>query len=393
MARPRVLLGMSGGVDSSVAALLLTEQGYGVEGITLQVWEHEDETTATSKKWQERGCCKVGIARHVAKLLNIPHRVVDTREKFQTSVVDDFVSGYLSGTTPNPCVRCNERVKFGMLYELAKSSGVEYVATGHYAQIRRTPNAYGLYQSVDAKKDQTYFLYRISRSWLSRILFPVGGLEKTDVWKRAGDLDLPVDELKESQEICFVTQGDYREFLKIEAPTAQRPGPFVDTTGGQIGEHRGIAFYTPGQRRGLGVATGERMYVKEVIPETNEVVLGSSDDLLQTTCCVSDLNWLEDSVHDGQTVSVKYRYGSPPVTAVLHRESENELTIEFAQPQHAISPGQSAVFYREDQVLGGGIIQRAKVPNKTEIPLHQLNVQNPSDVKSSGSTTVLQPTG
>ena len=384
---------MSGGVDSSVAALLLTEQGYDVEGITLQVWEHEDETTATSKKWQERGCCKVGIARHVARLLNIPHRVVDTREQFQKSVVEDFVSGYLAGTTPNPCVRCNERVKFGMLYELAQSSGADYIATGHYAQIRRTSNAYGLYQGVDAKKDQTYFLYRISRSWLSRILFPVGGLEKTEVWKRAGDLDLPVDELKESQEICFVTQGDYREFLKIEAPTAQRPGPFVDTTGRQIGKHRGIAFYTPGQRRGLGVAMGGRMYVKEVIPETNEVVLGSSDDLLQSTCCVSDLNWLEDSVHDGETVSVKYRYGSLPVTAVLHRESENELTIEFAQPQHAISPGQSAVFYREQQVLGGGIIQRENVPTKMGNPRNQMNLPNSFEVKPAGSTTVLQPTG
>ena len=384
---------MSGGVDSSVAALLLTEKGYDVEGITLQVWEHEDETIATSKKWQERGCCKVGIARHVAKLLNIPHRVVDTREQFQKSVVDDFVSGYLAGTTPNPCVRCNERVKFGMLYELAQSSGADYVATGHYAQIRQSPKAFGLYQGVDTKKDQSYFLYRISRSWLSRILFPVGRLEKTEVWNRAVDLDLPVDELKESQEICFVTQGDYREFLKIEAPRAQRPGPFVDTTGRQVGEHRGIAFYTPGQRKGLGLATGERMYVKEVIPESNVVVLGSSDDLLQPSCCVSDLNWFEDSVENGQRISVKYRYASSPVTAVLHYESAHEVTIEFDQPQHAISPGQSAVFYQEQHVLGGGIIQRTKVRNKMEIPLHPVNVQNPSEITPNSSTTVLQPTG
>ena len=393
MARPKVLLGMSGGVDSSVAALLLTEQGYEVEGVTLQVWEHEDETAATSKKWQERGCCKVGIARHVAKRLNIPHRVVDTRERFQKSVVDDFISGYLAGTTPNPCVRCNERVKFGMLYGLAQSSRADYVATGHYAQIIQSAHAYGLHQGIDAKKDQSYFLYRIARSWLPHILFPVGGLEKAEVWKRAGDLDLPVDELKESQEICFVTQGDYREFLKIQAPAAQQPGSFVDTAGRHIGEHQGIAFYTPGQRKGLGVATGERVYVKEVIPETNRVVLGSSEDLLQTTCRVSDLNWFEDSVEEGQTVSVKYRYASPSVTAVLHRESAEVVTLEFSRPQQAISPGQSAVFYRANQVLGGGIIQRANLPNKQEIPLYHTNAPIPSGEKSANSTRVLQSTG
>ena len=391
MARPKVLLGMSGGVDSCVAALLLTEQGYDVEGITLQVWEHEDETT-TSKKWQERGCCKIGIARHVAKLLNIPYRVVDTRDHFQKAVVDDFVSGYLAGTTPNPCVRCNERVKFGRLYGLAQSSGADFVATGHYAQIRKTGQAFGLYQGVDVRKDQSYFLYRISRSWLPHILFPVGELEKADVWKRAVDLDLPVDELKESQEICFVTQGDYREFLKIEAPAAQQPGPFVDANGRRIGEHRGIAFYTPGQRKGLGVATGERMYVKEVRPETNAVVLGKSDDLWQTACRVSDLNWFEDCVDEPQKVSVKYRYGSSPVMANLHPESADGVKIEFANPQHAISPGQSAVFYREQQVLGGGIIQRAGLPDKGEILPLQVKAPIISRLKSPTSNTVLQPT-
>jgi len=391
MARPKVMLGMSGGVDSSVAALLLTEQGFDVKGITLQVWEHEDESVATSKKWQERGCCKVGIARHVAKCLNISHRVVDTREHFKKSVVDDFVGGYLAGTTPNPCVRCNERVKFGMLYSLAQSSGADYVATGHYARVRRSEDGWGLYQGLDVKKDQSYFLYRIARSWLPKILFPLGDLEKTEVWNRAGELDLPVDELKESQEICFVTQGDYREFLKIEAPSAQQPGSFVDTAGRPIGEHQGIAFYTPGQRKGLGVATGQRLYVKEVIPETNQVVLGGSEDLRQSTCRVSELNWLLSGVEDGEPVMVKYRYASSPVEAVLRVEDGDLVQLQFAHPQLAISPGQSAVWYRSQQVLGGGIIQRINRPTPREIPLYNVSGQQNSSNGISVSVNVVSP--
>ena len=206
----------------SVAALLLTEQGYDVKGVTLQVWEPEDENTAVTKKWEERGCCKVGLARHVAQRLGIPHEVVDTRETFRKNVVDDFIAGYLSGTTPNPCVRCNERVKFGRLYELAKARGADFVATGHYARVLPVDEGVSLFRGADGKKDQSYFLYRLPAAWLPQILFPVGHLQKTEVWKRAEELDLPADEMKESQEICFVTQGDYRTFLTAEAPQALR---------------------------------------------------------------------------------------------------------------------------------------------------------------------------
>ena len=358
MSKPTVLLGMSGGVDSSVAALLLTEQGYDVKGVTLQVWEPEDENAAVTKKWEERGCCKVGLARHVAQRLGISHEVVDTRETFRTNVVDDFIAGYLSGTTPNPCVRCNERVKFGQLYQLAQDRGIDFVATGHYAQVGPVDDGVGLFRGADAKKEQSYFLYRLPAAWLPHILFPVGHLQKPEVWKRAEELDLPADEMKESQEICFVTQGDYRTFLTEEAPQALRPGPFLDPEGRKIGEHRGIAFYTPGQRKGLGIALGERLYVKEVNPETNAVVLGRAEDLSRQTCTVHDVNWLTGVVPETlDQVDIKYRYASPAVSGRVRQHTTGTLSIEFQEPQQALSPGQSLVLYQANRVLGGGIIR------------------------------------
>lgn len=377
MSKPTVFLGMSGGVDSSVAALLLTEQGYDVKGVTLQVWEPEDENTAVTKKWEERGCCKVGLARHVAQRLGIPHEVVDTRETFRKNVVDDFIAGYLSGTTPNPCVRCNERVKFGRLYELAKARGADFVATGHYARVLPVDEGVGLFRGADGKKDQSYFLYRLPAAWLPQILFPVGHLQKSEVWKRAEELDLPADEMKESQEICFVTQGDYRTFLTAEAPQALRPGPFLDPEGKTIGEHRGIAFYTPGQRKGLGIASGERLYVKEVNPETNAVVLGRAEDLSRQTCTVHDINWLGDALPETlDHVDIKYRYASPAVSGRVQQHTAGTFSIEFQEPQQALSPGQSLVLYQGDHVLGGGIIQQ----------FERRHIQQPIETTSRSAT-------
>jgi tRNA-specific 2-thiouridylase len=349
---------MSGGVDSSVAAALLADQGYDVHGVTLQVWEQEDESAAVSRRWQERSCCKVGIAKHVAKRLGIPYEIVDTRQIFRTGVIDDFLSGYLAGTTPNPCVRCNERVKLQSLIALAGARGADFVATGHYARIGKSGGRCSLTRAADSRKDQSYFLYRLKQAWLPRLLFPVGGMHKPEVWARAEALDLPPDEVKESQEICFVTQGDYRTFIETEAPEAKRPGPFVDTDGRELGRHDGIAFYTPGQRRGLGVASGHRLYVQRVEPATNTVVLGTDESLLQSECAVADLNLFDDSLLTGpRSVEVKVRYATPAAPATLMPASNGAIMVRFSTPQRALSPGQSAVFYDGDRVLGGGIIR------------------------------------
>ncbi|MEX5212811.1 MAG: tRNA 2-thiouridine(34) synthase MnmA [Nitrospiraceae bacterium] len=357
MARQTVMLGMSGGVDSSVAASLLVAQGYDVRGVTLQVWEHEDETVSASKRWQERGCCKVGIAKFVAKRLEIPHEVIDTRERFRRSVIDDFVGGYINGLTPNPCVRCNERVKLRTLVELAHERGMDYVATGHYARILREKDRWTFHRALDTGKDQSYFLYRIDPAWLPRTLFPLGGMRKADVWREAEALELPIDELKESQEICFVSHGDYRTFLEQEAPQAHRPGHFMDAEGRVLGKHEGVAFYTPGQRRGLGVAVGQRLYVQKVEPRMNVVVLGPDESLYSDACEVGDLHIIDPTqLSSRQEIQVKVRYATPASPASIDSMGEGTLLVRFHQPQRALSPGQSAVFYDGSRVLGGGII-------------------------------------
>lgn len=357
MSRPTVLLGMSGGVDSSVAALLLTRQGFEVHGVTLQVWEHENEEVAASKRWEERGCCKVGIARYVAKQLNIPHELIDSRAQFRTAVIDDFVAAYANGTTPNPCVRCNERVKLRQLIELADSKGLSFVATGHYAHVDGSGDHLSLMKGADVRKDQSYFLYRLQASWLNRLLFPVGKMQKAEVWKEAASLGLPEEEMRESQEICFVSHGDYRTFLQEQPDLQASPGNFVDETGTTLGTHEGIPFYTPGQRRGLGVATGQRLYVQRVQPATNTVVLGPEEKLLSSSCTVKDLNILDPRLLTAPSlVHCKVRYATPPSPATTIPLVAGRMTVQFSTPQRALSPGQSAVFYDGDRVLGGGII-------------------------------------
>ena len=358
MTHPTVLLGMSGGVDSSVAAALLVRQGYAVHGITLQVWEQEDETVSISKKWQERGCCKVGIAKHVAQLLNISHEVIDTRDTFRKGVIDDFLQGYTTGTTPNPCVRCNERVKIRGLMDLAASRDFNYVATGHYARLQTNHGTSVLVRATDDRKDQTYFLYRLNPHWLPRLLFPLGNLAKSEVWREAEALGLPADELKESQEICFVTQGDYRTFIEKEVPEAKKPGLFLDEAGSHWAST--TELHSTHQVNAEALASPQdngsmfNKYTRPLIPSCS----ARRTPCVRQECTVSDLNIFVSHLLESPTeVHVKVRYATPPTPAILSPLTASNIHVQFREPQRALSPGQSAVFYEGDHVLGGGIIQ------------------------------------
>ncbi len=349
----RILIGMSGGVDSSVAAALLTREGHDVTGVTLKLWDGEDDPEAP---WQERSCCKVGIARHVSDMLGIPHVVVDMRDAFRHHVVDDFLDGYSRGDTPNPCVRCNESIKFTGLLDYAKAHGYDQVATGHYARIERTGwGGYRLLKGADPNKDQSYFLYRIPKADLPRIRLPLGAMHKPHVMDVARSLGLPADEIAESQEICFVG-GDYRDFLKEQRPQALQPGQIVDTDGNVLGQHGGVALHTIGQRRGLNVSLGKRAYVVSTDAVTRQVVIGGPDELLSDGVSATRINRLAPL--DSPRVSVKIRYRSAPVPAIAQLNGDH-LSVAFDTPQRAVTPGQSMVLYQENMVICGGIIDRA----------------------------------
>ncbi|MFQ5588492.1 MAG: tRNA 2-thiouridine(34) synthase MnmA [Nitrospiria bacterium] len=369
----RVVVGMSGGVDSAVTAALLKEAGHEVIGVTLTLWEDENED---EKPWQDRSCCKIGLARHVAKQLSIPHHALNIQELFQKEVIDDFCDTYLIGQTPNPCVRCNERVKFAQLLSAARTFGADYLATGHYSRIEYKPekNRYALLKGTDLNKDQSYFLYRLSQGQLAATLFPLGGMTKAAVYQKASEMDLPYEEILESQEVCFVTQKDYRSFLKAQRPEAVVPGEMLSTTGEVVGQHEGLAFYTVGQRRGLKVALGERSYVTRLEAEDNRVVIGSKDDLLQETCTAVDLVWGGDGPPvEPITVEARVRHRAKTERATLSiredRPSREHVAIRFHQPVEGITPGQAIVFYQGDEVVGGGTIQ-CPVKKKASGPVH-----------------------
>jgi tRNA-specific 2-thiouridylase len=365
-----VVVGMSGGVDSCATALILKEQGCRVIGVTLKVWKEEENST---KRWQDRSCCKVGVARYVAQRLGIEHHVIDVQPEFRQSVIEDFIDGYLRGETPNPCVRCNERIKFGRLYEIAMEFGADFLATGHYVRLEKNETGrHRLRRAADARKDQSYFLYRLRAEILPRLIFPLGSMQKSDVWRRVESLDLPADEMKESQEICFVTQQDYRKFLSVQAPQAIRPGPIVTSQGEILGEHAGVAFYTIGQRRGLGISASDRLYVVDIRPDDNTVVLGAESDLLCDEMTANDLNlFIERPLRQPMEAEVKIRYRHASVPARIEPLDGQSVRVKFQTPQRAVSVGQSAVFYRGDELLGGGIICDAA-----------RSVENPSETGS-----------
>ncbi len=336
---------MSGGVDSSVTAALLKRQGLAVEGVTMKL-------TAGL-------CCDIGSAQEVCRHLGIPHRMIDAQAEFSHSVISDFIAEFRSGRTPNPCIRCNDTIKFDLLLHYARSNGFDYLATGHYARIDHDEKSsrFLLRKGIDEAKDQSYFLYRLKQGQMHSVLFPLGGMRKTDVRSAARELALPAAERPESQEICFVPDCDYRSFLKENAPETLTPGKMVLLDGTVVGKHDGIAFFTIGQRRGLGVSAGERLYVVRIEPEANRVVLGRIDDLKTVEMTVSDPNFiLFDELRSPMKVFVKIRYRSPFVPAIIEPSGSKRVRVKFVQPVKGVCPGQAAVFYDGDTVAGGGII-------------------------------------
>jgi tRNA-uridine 2-sulfurtransferase len=345
--KKRVLVAMSGGVDSSVAAALLQKQGFIVEGVTMKL-------TAGL-------CCDLGSAQAACHRLGIPHRMIDAQAEFSRIVVQNFISEYRCGRTPNPCIKCNDLVKFQLLLDYARSNGFDYLATGHYARIEQDQAAshFLLKKGVDAGKDQSYFLYRLSREQMRHVLFPLGELRKTEVRTFARERALPAAERPESQEICFVPDNNYRSFLKEHAPEALQPGEIVMTDGKVVGKHDGIAFFTVGQRRKLGVAAGERLYVVRVEPETNRIVLGNLSELQTAEMSVSDVNFISiDRLQAPMKVTAKIRYRSPFAPAVIEPVASDRVRVAFGNPVAGVCPGQAAVFYDGDVVVGGGIIEK-----------------------------------
>jgi tRNA-specific 2-thiouridylase len=346
---------MSGGVDSSVAAALLVEAGHQVVGITLKQWEDVDGNLPTA------GCCTVGDAedaRRVAAQLDIPYYVLDYVAEFRRAVVEPFGSGYLAGRTPNPCVECNRTVRFKALLERTAELGADMLATGHYARVGRHPGGFQLKRGIDPGKDQSYVLYMLTQEQLSHIQLPVGELTKREVREYAARLSLRTAAKPDSQEICFVGAGNYRDFLAEHFPETARPGPIVDMSGARVGSHPGTAGFTIGQRRGLGVALQEPKYVVEIDSDNSTIVIGDRPDLVAAGCVVENVSFVAGQPPADEAVDVKVRYRSRPVPARLAAEGDR-WRVMFDDPQAAVAPGQAAVFYHDDVVVGGGTIERS----------------------------------
>jgi tRNA-specific 2-thiouridylase len=358
MAKKTILVAMSGGVDSSLAAALLVEQGHRVIGATMKTFCYSENAGPT------RTCCGLeGImdARQVCDRLGVPHYVFDMEEAFTRSVVDDFVNEYAAGRTPNPCVRCNSNTKIPDLLRRARLLGADAIATGHYARVEAagTQNA-RILRGSDERKDQTYFLWAIPREVIPYLWFPVGDLDKPTVRARARQRSLATADKPESQEICFVPNDDYASFLAGRLGSdhpALNPGTMVNTAGEIVGEHHGYARYTVGQRKGLGGGHRIPLYVIGVRPATNEVVVGTGEELLSQELTLGDLNWIAEPPANGERVEVQIRYRAPAIPARIGQTNGTEMAITLETPQRAVTPGQSGVVYRDNQLLGGGRIR------------------------------------
>jgi tRNA-specific 2-thiouridylase len=342
---------MSGGVDSSVAAAMMKEDGHEVIGATLKMWQGPSGEAPTA------GCCTVSDsedARRVAAQLDIPYYVLDYTDHFRSGVIDRFVADYRHGRTPNPCVECNRTVKFSKLLEQSAAFGCDLLVTGHYARVASVEGRYQLLRGKDRNKDQSYVLAMLGQHQLAGVRFPVGDLEKIRTRELALGLGLRTAAKPDSQDICFVGKDHYRNFLRKVEPATVAPGPILDTGGQVLGSHEGIAGFTIGQRRGVGVALGERRYVVEVRPETSTIVLGSRSDLEVGSVRLTDITWVDSPLMNGEAIDVQYRAHGAAVTALW-----DDGTLFFETPQTAVAPGQTVAFYRGDQVLGSGIIDGA----------------------------------
>jgi tRNA-uridine 2-sulfurtransferase len=347
----RIMVAMSGGVDSSVAAALLKKQGHDVIGATMQLQTLADDGNPRDTF--------VADAQKVAEELDIQHYVFDFSDVFSGTIIDYFCKEYLLGRTPNPCVLCNRFIKFGMLMEKAREMGASYLATGHYAGIKFRDGRFVLKKGIDLNKDQSYFLYRLNQDQLARVMFPLAELKKDEVKTMARKFMLPAAERPESQEICFVPDDDYAEFVESYTSTIALPGAILDDKGKTIGQHHGITHYTIGQRKGLGIASPEPLYVTSIDAKNNTLTVGTKEQIYSYEMVAGDLNWIAFDPPDRTfKVQARVRYRAQDVEAIITPLDNKELFIKFSTPQMAITPGQSVVFYDDTTVIGGGIIKR-----------------------------------
>ena len=356
--KKKVVVGMSGGVDSSVAAWLLLQKGYDVMGVTMQIWQDE----VPEQVEENGGCCglsAVDDARRVASRLEIPYYVMNFKQDFKENVIDYFMDEYLKGHTPNPCIACNRYVKWESLLKRSMDIGADYIATGHYARIEKLPNGrYALRKSATSAKDQTYALYNLTQEQLSKTLMPVGEYTKDQIRTFAEELGLPVAHKPDSQEICFIPDHDYAKYIRENTDTELPPGNFVDLDGNILGKHLGITHYTVGQRKGLNLSMGKPVFVVEIRPETNEVVIGDSKDVFSDHLICRDVNWMAiDGLHgEEREVLAKIRYSHKGSPCIIRELPDGTVECQFKEPQRAITPGQAVVFYEDECVVGGGTI-------------------------------------